>query len=120
MAAILDNVLAAILGVLLAKQLPEEWLVSQAVCVVATYFAYYLFFEILFSATPGKMLMGLRILAYNGDRCSRKQIFIRTLFRFLEVNPLLLGALPAAVRIVASRDKQRFGDKVADTIVVFR
>jgi uncharacterized RDD family membrane protein YckC len=41
-------------------------------------------------------------------------------FRLIETNPLLLGAIPAAARIVMTRDKQRFGDKVADTIVVFR
>ena len=120
MAAILDNVFAAIVGVLVAKQCPEDWLVAQATCLVTLYLAYYLFFEILFSATPGKLLLGLKILAYNGDRCSLKQILIRTVFRIIEVNPILLGALPAAARIVASRDKQRFGDKLADTIVVFR
>ena len=120
MAAIIDNVFAAILGVLVAQQFPDDWVVPQAICLAVLYFAYYLLFEILFSATPGKLLMGLKILAYNGEQCSRKQILIRTLFRIVEVNPILLGALPAAARIVTSRDKQRFGDKVADTIVVFR
>lgn len=120
MAAILDNIIAAIVGVLVAKLLPEDWIVTQAICLAMFYLAYYFVFEIFFSATPGKFILGLKIIAYNGDRCSIKQILIRTLFRTVEVNPLLLGALPAAARILMSRDKQRFGDKVADTIVVFR
>jgi uncharacterized RDD family membrane protein YckC len=120
LAAILDYVISAILGVLVAKQFPDDWLVVQAICLVTVHLVYFLVCEIIFSATPGKLLMGLKILAYNGNRCSPKQALIRILFRLIEVNPLLLGALPAAARIIATRDKQRFGDKVADTIVVFR
>jgi uncharacterized RDD family membrane protein YckC len=120
MAAILDVMLTAILGVLIAQQFPEEWLVPQAICLIVFYVAYFMFFEIVFGTTPGKWLLGLKVLSFDGTRCTPKQVTIRTLFRLIETNPLLLGAIPAAARIVMTRDKQRFGDKVADTIVVFR
>jgi hypothetical protein len=42
------------------------------------------------------------------------------LFRLLEVNPLLLGDLPAGISIVSSRDRQRIGDRVAGTVVIPR
>ncbi|MCA9195676.1 MAG: RDD family protein [Planctomycetales bacterium] len=120
MAAIIDNILAAVLSVIVAKQLPDDWLVLQSVSALIAYLSYYQIFEMLLSATPGKLAMGLRIVTYDGNRCSAKQVLIRTLFRLLEVNPFLLGAVPAAARIVMTKDKQRFGDKVADTLVVFR
>lgn len=120
MAAIIDSVLAAFLGVLAAKQLSDDWPVAQGICVFITYLAYFQIFEMLLSATPGKFLMGLKIIGYDGKKCSTRQILVRTLFRLLEVNPFLFGAIPAAARIIVTRDKQRFGDKFADTVVVFR
>ncbi len=119
-AAVLDNFLAAIISILVAKQLPEHWSVLPVFVAVFAYLAYYFMFEAALSTTPGKFLMGLKILRYNGEHSTIKQILIRTLFRVVEVNPLLFGALPAALRIIGARDKQRFGDYVADTVVVFR
>jgi uncharacterized RDD family membrane protein YckC len=119
LAATLDNVFALLLAAITAKQLPEDWYAIHLIFGVMVFLGYYLLVEILLSATPGKIVMGLKILGYDGCRCSAKQIVIRTPLRILEVNPFL-GALPAVARIVLSRDKQRFGDKFADTLVVFR
>jgi len=119
-AAVLDNVLSAVLSIVVAKQLPTDWIALQIVTMVVVYLGYYFVFESLLSTTPGKLLTGLKILSFDGERCTVKQILIRTSFRLLEVNPFLLGGLPAAARIVCTRDKQRFGDKLAGTIVVFR
>jgi uncharacterized RDD family membrane protein YckC len=38
--------------------------------------------------------------------------------RLVEVNPLLLGALPAGISILATERKQRIGDLQAGTVVV--
>ncbi|MCA9131453.1 MAG: RDD family protein, partial [Planctomycetales bacterium] len=70
--------------------------------------------------TPGKYFAGLTIRDFDGGRCSFRQTIVRTLFRVIEVNPILLGGIPAAASILWSRDKQRFGDKVARTVVVPR
>lgn len=119
-AAILDGFFAFVTCTIVAKLFPEDWSVLPVVAAFFTYLAYYLLSEAALCATPGKLLMGLKILGYGGERPTIKQIVIRTLFRLVEVNPFLLGALPAAARIIGSRDKQRFGDYVADTVVVFR
>jgi uncharacterized RDD family membrane protein YckC len=119
-AAVLDSFLAFVTCIIVAKQFPEHWSVLPVIAAFFAYLGYYLFSEAGLCATPGKFLMGLKIVGYNGERPTFKQILIRTLFRLVEVNPFLLGALPAAARIIGSRDKQRFGDYVADTVVVFR
>jgi uncharacterized RDD family membrane protein YckC len=36
----------------------------------------------------------------------------------VEANPILVGELPAALCVIFSRNRQRFGDKVAGTVVV--
>ena len=118
--AIIDNVVAMLLSVVAAKQLPDDQPAQQIVLLVATYLAYYLVFEIALTSTPGKLMNGLVVRGFDGSRCSVRQICIRTLTRLVEVNPVLLGGLPAATSILWSRNKQRFGDKLAHTVVIRR
>ena len=118
-AGILDNLIACFLAVVVAKQIDEENLLLQFAAAVLAYLGYYFAFEAAISRSVGKLLTGLKVVDFDGERCTLKQTAIRTLFRLLEVNPFLLGGLPAAVRIVWSRNKQRFGDKAAKTVVVF-
>ncbi|MEL7498331.1 MAG: RDD family protein [Planctomycetota bacterium] len=117
-AGLVDNVVACVLAVIAAKQVDAENIPMQAVLAISAYLGYYFVFEILTSRSLGKLLTGLKIVDFDGNRCSIKQVTIRTLFRLIEVNPFLLGALPAAIRIIWSRNKQRFGDKFANTVVV--
>lgn len=119
LAGIVDSIIAAILAVIAAKQIDEQSPYIQISVAVSAYLAYFFLFEIAISRTPGKLLTGLKIIDFEGKRCNVRQTIIRTLFRLLEVNPFLLGFLPAAIRILFSRNKQRFGDWVAGTIVVF-
>jgi uncharacterized RDD family membrane protein YckC len=118
LAASLDNTLSIIASLVCAKAVPDAWPAIQAVVFIAVFPGYFLLQEALFSRTLGKFCMGLIVVQYDGRRCTWRQAIIRTLFRFVEVNPLLLGALPAAISIIGSRHRQRFGDKVARTIVV--
>ena len=41
----------------------------------------------------------LSIRQISGERCTRSQLLIRSLFRLLEVNPILFGDLPAGIAI---------------------
>ena len=118
MAAGLDNVTALLLGFLAAKSLPTENPYTQTLMVIAVYLGYYFLFETLFSRTPFKMLSGLIVLKYDGDRLSAREAAIRTLFRFIDANPALIGGLPAALTIYFSHLKQRWGDMAAGTMVV--
>lgn len=54
----------------------------------------------------------------DGSRCDWKASLIRGGLRILEVNPLLLGGLPAGIAILSSERKQRIGDMIAGTVVV--
>jgi uncharacterized RDD family membrane protein YckC len=67
-AAILDNLVAMVLGVLAAKTVAEDLPILQLLALVATYLAYYLLFEGLASRTPGKLLTGLVVIQFNGAR----------------------------------------------------
>ena len=117
-AATLDNAIAMVVGVAAAKIVDDGLPAIQVGVMVVAYLAYYVAFGGAIGRTPGKLLTGLVVVAFDGARCSWRQALVRTAFRLLEVNPLLLGGLPAAVRIVWSRHHQRFGDRIADTVVV--
>ncbi len=117
-AASLDLMLVFVLALIVAKQLPDRWPLVQTLAAVAVYPAFFLLWEGLTARTPGKLLTGLVIVDYDGRRCSWRQTLVRTLFRMFEVNPMLFGALPAAICIATSSRRQRLGDKAALTIVV--
>ena len=117
-AGVLDNVLA--IGASLATAMalaPASGPVIGA-ALVGVYLAYYLVTEMAVCATPGKLLLGLRVVSLSGEKCSFHQVAIRTLARVLEVNPILLGGLPAAVAVLVTERKQRLGDLIAGTVVV--
>jgi uncharacterized RDD family membrane protein YckC len=117
-AAGIDNVFTMVIAIFAAKVLAEGRPVVQGVLLAVVYLAYFFVFEGLLARTPGKFLTGLVVVGIEGDRCTWKQATIRTLFRLLEVNPALLGAIPAALSVVFSPYHQRFGDKAAETLVV--
>jgi uncharacterized RDD family membrane protein YckC len=119
-AAGVDQLLMMVAIVLIAKFLhkrPDLW---QWGTIVATYVGYYFLFEGLFARTPGKLLTGLVVVGYDGRRCTWRQAWTRNWMRLLEANPIILGEIPAALSIVFSRYHQRFGDKLARTVVVPR
>ncbi|KQX44685.1 RDD family protein [Paenibacillus sp. Root444D2] len=66
--------------------------------------------------TPGKRILGLRVLQNNGQSATLLSILIRNLFRLLDMMPTFyfLGA----VSIIFSSKDKRIGDMVAGTIVV--
>ena len=91
--------------------------VKAVICIVVVS-SYYLLFEGLTGVTVGKLALGIRVVSDNGERPSFLQGVVRTAFRLIEVNPLLLGGLPAFLIVSASKNKQRLGDKLAGTYVV--
>ncbi|MEM7352771.1 MAG: tetratricopeptide repeat protein [Acidobacteriota bacterium] len=85
---------------------------------VGAFLGYYLVFEAVSAVTPGKLLFGLRVVSLDGARLSLRKAAIRTFFRLLEVNPLILGGIPAGLAIASSERNQRLGDRVAGTVVI--
>jgi uncharacterized RDD family membrane protein YckC len=89
---------------------------------VAAWFAlvilYYPILEGLTGKTLGKLLCGLKVVDTHGANPGILKATIRTLLRLIEVNPLLLGGLPAGIAVLATPTRQRLGDKAADTYVL--
>ena len=124
LAAALDNSVALLLamatGIAVDRYVDAGNRPLQFSLAVAVYFIYFLIVEGAWSRTPGKMLTGLKVVGRDGSPCTTRQVLIRTLARLIEVNPLLLGALPAAIAIITNKHRQRLGDRVAKTFVVFK
>ena len=95
-AASVDYILAIILSLLAARSMGEDSPTLQVVALLATFLGYFFFFEGFASRTPGKFIAGLVVVQTDGRPCTWWQVFIRTILRVLEVNPIFLGGLPAA------------------------
>jgi uncharacterized RDD family membrane protein YckC len=74
---------------------------------------YYVFLEVLFGGTIGKLVVGLRVIRVDGTPVGFGASLIRNIFRF----PILFY-LVAAIAVWTSPKKQRIGDRVAGTLVV--
>jgi uncharacterized RDD family membrane protein YckC len=117
-AFILDNLLATVSAFLAVAALKSDssYIAGGALCI--TYLCYFFLSEALWSRTPGKYLQGLMVVDPSGGRCGWRRALIRTLFRVVEADPLLLGGLPAGVAILASERNLRLGDLAVGTLVV--
>ncbi|SRR5260221_5172718 len=91
--------------------------------------AYYVVFETTVGATPGKLVLGLRVRDAAGAKCSPRAAVIRNVLRVVDAFPYFVPYLVGAVAIwtdeslseegTASR-RRRVGDRVARTIVTYR
>jgi uncharacterized RDD family membrane protein YckC len=83
---------------------------------------YFLFFEWLWHGqTPGKALLGIRVIQWRGTAMNFYQSAIRNLLRIVDSLPVPLplgpGLLGFAVA-ACNREQRRLGDLAADTLVV--
>jgi uncharacterized RDD family membrane protein YckC len=118
LAFIVDNLLATVLAFLAIAAVRAQNSVLGGAIVCLLYLLYFFIFESVWCRTPGKFFQGLQVRKTDGGKCSTSAAAIRTLARILEVNPLLLGGLPAGIAILSTKRKQRIGDLLADTMVV--
>jgi uncharacterized RDD family membrane protein YckC len=70
----------------------------------------------MFAASPGKLTVGLRVVALDGRPASVPQVLLRNVLRPLDVLPAayVLGGLA----VLATNRHQRLGDLAAGTVVV--
>lgn len=80
-------------------------------------FVYYLSMEAWLGGTAGKILLGLKVVMQDGSKVTFDAAALRT---FMRVVDGFLFYLIAAVFVWNSPLKQRFGDRVAHTLVVSR
>jgi uncharacterized RDD family membrane protein YckC len=85
-----------------------DWLMPAAATLLFWYFR---------SATPGKLLIGARIVdAKSGGKPTTAQLVVRYLGYFVSIIPLCLGL----VWVAFDARKQGFHDKLARTVVIRR
>ena len=118
LAVSIDHLIAFALMMLTLAFVPESLPQVKAFFFVFVYLAYFVVLEAVWSRTLGKFFQGLVVRRLDGNRCDWGSALIRGLTRIFEVNPLLLGGLPAGLAIIASKRKQRIGDMLAGTVVV--
>jgi len=82
---------------------------------VLLFMIYFILFEWLFGATPGKVLMGIRVVTIQGRPCGLPAAIMRGVLRLLDA---FLFAIPAYASMSTSDWRQRLGDKAARTMVV--
>ncbi|MGA9320106.1 MAG: RDD family protein [Xanthobacteraceae bacterium] len=80
--------------------------------------AYFVVFEALWGRTLGKLITGTVVIDRNGRAPGFARALVRTLLRLIEVNPLLIGGLPAGIALLVTKRHQRMGDLLAGTYVV--
>jgi uncharacterized RDD family membrane protein YckC len=88
-------------------------------------FGYATFFEMLWGGrTPGKRLLGLRVIRDGGYPINLTSSAIRNVLRFLDFGivplspPLILYGLPGLISIFLSPQYKRLGDFAAGTLVI--
>jgi uncharacterized RDD family membrane protein YckC len=83
---------------------------------------YFLFFEWLWHGqTPGKALVGLRVIQWRGTEMNFYQSAIRNLLRIVDSLPVPLPLGPGLLGFIVAacnREHRRLGDLAADTLVV--
>jgi uncharacterized RDD family membrane protein YckC len=80
---------------------------------------YFVFMEGKWGATLGKFGTKIRVVDRAGRPPGYGRALVRMLLRLVEVNPLLLGGIPAAIVALSSKAKQRVGDMLAGTYVLY-
>ena len=90
---------------------------------VALTLVYYTLFEALVGATVGKLVLNLRVRQSDGSPIDFESAVLRNLLRLVDCFPYFIPYLTGAISIWAGNarhDRPRLGDRVADTIVIWR
>jgi len=78
-------------------------------------FGYYILFEGIWQGqTPGKRLVGIRVIEATGQPVGWSGVIIRNLIRTFDLGVFFVGLIP----MLADKQERRFGDFAANTIVI--
>ncbi len=94
------------------------WLLALLGLISFVFFwGYYIFFEALWNGqTPGKRMIGLRVIRLDGTPVSLAEVVIRNLLRILDLLPTAYGV--GVVTMFITDKSRRLGDLAAGTVVV--
>lgn len=101
-----------------AESAVAGWLLAIAGLISFVFFwGYYIFFEILWNGqTPGKRVIGLRVIRLDGTPVTPSEVVIRNLVRIIDFLPSAYGV--GVVTMFINPSSRRVGDLAAGTIVV--
>jgi uncharacterized RDD family membrane protein YckC len=93
------------------------WHVAVVILVLTfLLWGYYIGFELAWNGqTPGKRLLGIRVVGDGGLPVTPSQVVVRNLVRIVD---LQFGYGVAMIAMFATKDEKRLGDLAAGTIVV--
>lgn len=85
--------------------------------VFLVFFGYFPFFEAIWNGqTPGKKIVGLRVIKAGGYPIHFHDVFLRNLFRIVDFLPLWYGV--GMLFIFFDTQHRRLGDMIAQTLVI--
>ncbi|NJC27478.1 RDD family protein [Neolewinella antarctica] len=105
--------------VLVVNALGVNWNETLTIAVgPVTYFILYFFLFETFNRgqTPGKKLIGLKVIRHDGRDPTPGDFLARAVFLFVDV--ILTAGMAAVLLISTSKNKQRLGDMTAGTVVI--
>ena len=79
---------------------------------------YFVVLETRFGSTVGKRIAKIVVVDKEGRKPSFVSALVRMLARYIEVNPLFLGGVPAGLIANFSKSHRRLGDIMAGTYVI--
>ncbi len=103
-------------GVWLMQPQDHLWIIFDPICGVflVVIFLYFMLLEGILGYTLGKLIVGIRVYDLDGGKITLKKSFIRNIARMIDG---ILINLVGVVFMHKSPINQRFGDKIAKTIV---
>jgi len=97
-------------------QIESAFFALAIILMFVIFFAYFVIFEALWNGqTPGKRLLGIRVVRDGGYPIDLGSSVLRNLVRIVE---MAFAYVPAAISALASAQNKRLGDYAAGTIVV--
>ncbi len=111
-AALIDGVVLAVAYFLIGIILSDSWNSAITVVLSAMYEAYFLSSDKM--ATPGKQLLGIKVVGGDGDRISFGRGMGRHFSKYISSFILCIGYIMAAF----TKRHQALHDIICDTIVV--
>jgi len=91
--------------------------VLAVVFSLGLYLGWFCLFETLWQRTPGKSMLGLRVIAVDGTPVRFPQAFLRAVAGIVDFLLIPIGFIALTTTLLTPRD-QRLGDLMAGTLVV--
>lgn len=118
LASTIDYIIAFMVLVGVESALGKEVYLSTVIVWVVLAISYIPITEGLTGFTLAKYLLRIKVIDKHGNPPGILKAYVRTFFKLVEVNPLLIGGIPAGIVVLCSSYGQRLGDMAVQTFVI--